>query len=423
MRFVRCAVLALALASLHAFGQVPSTLQQHLFPTDGQSRALGSDLDADQGTLVAGGTGRVYVYTLSPGGWVEMAVLAPPTVVPRQDRFGLAVAVSGDLIAVGSQNEKTGPGVFGAVHIYRQLNGQTWTFLQTLNAPVVADLELFGTSLDLDGTHLVVGDTAHRFGLGLTQGAAYAFEWNGSAFSYEGKLASTEVPRGDEYGQAIAIEGNTLLIGAPQEDISPNLGDGGAVYVYQRVNDSWLFSERLQAQAPESGARFGSSVALDQNHAVIGAANQTVKGQELAGKVHLFFRTTSWNEIASFTSDAPVEQEQFGTSVSIVGNVAMGGRPGYSPVGMQTVRGGARVMKRSGGMWAIGEDLAAPDGENLDRFGSSVLVHRGELIVGAALDDVPVSGGTIPDWGSIYVLAGGSVTNDLFADGFEEPNQ
>ena len=399
LRSVRCAVqcgLALALASWHAFGQVPSTLQQHLFPTDGQSRVLGSDLDADQQTLVAGGTGRVYVYTLGPGGRVEMGVLEPPTVVPRQDRFGLAVAVSGDLVAVGSQNEKTAPGAFGAVHIYRRLSGQTSTFLQTLNAPVVAELERSGTSLGLDGTHLVVGDTAHRFGLSPTQGAAYAFEW----FSHEAILASTDVPRGDEYGQATAIEGNTILTGAPQEDISPNLGDGGgAVYVYQRVNDSWLFSERLQAVAPESGARFGSSVALDHNQAVIGAASQTVKGQEPAGKVHLFFRTTSWNEVASFTSDDPVEQEQFGTAVSIVGNVAMGGRPGYSPVGIQTVRGGARVMKLSAGMWAIREDLAAPDDENLDQYGSSVLVYRGELIVGAALVDVPVNGDTIPDWG------------------------
>ncbi|MCB1634582.1 MAG: hypothetical protein KDI51_08330 [Xanthomonadales bacterium] len=414
------------LAVLASFGspvraQIPSELQQQLFPTDSLGRQLGLDLDADADTLVGGGGSRVYVYARAAGSWGDAQVIEPVSLVAGQNNWGCGVAVSGDLLAVGSQTEQNTNGGTGAVHIYQRQAGGNWAYQLTVVSPEPTDSTLFGAALDLEGEHLVVSDPFHRFGGPFPQGAVFTFEWDGTEFKYQSKLDSTTESLGDLFGAAVALHDGWLVVGAPQENGAPNLGDSGAAYVFQRTAATWTPVTRIEAQIPQSGAQFGAAVALAAETAAIGSPARTVNGQTLAGALHVFAKK-DWIEVAMLTSTDPIEQEQFGASVSTSGNLVMAGRPNFSPTGIQTARGGVRVYRRRHTGWQLAEDLAAPDGENLDRFGRSVLIHDRQLIIGAAEDNVPApGGGTIFDWGSLYLFGGGSVSEDLFADGFEAP--
>lgn len=238
-------------------------------------------------------------------------------------------------------------------------------------------------------------------------------------FTFNQKLFSTTASRSDSFGQSISLSGDWLIIGAPAEDHDINVDNSGAAYAFRKIAGVWSNTARFEAPNPQSDAHFGQALSLDGDFAIVGSQNRVVNGQVLAGAVHIV-RRGDWTETAFFTAENPVGHEQLGVAVSISGNIAMAGRTGHTPVGAPQASGSARIFKRVGTDWQMAEDVVAPDADSDDHFGSSVLIHRGQLIVGAGSDDVTGSGGTILDWGSAYVFGGGSVSDTLFADGFEE---
>ncbi len=405
-------------ASSIALAQVPSTLQQHLLPSDSQGREMGTDLDADDRTLVVGGGARVYVYEFTSQGWSNPQILIAASERPGQNEWGFGVAVSGDLIAVGSQGEQNQNGSVGAVHIYRRISGNHWTFASTVTSPDTNDSARFGASFDLEGSQLVAGDPEHRFGGPFPQGAAYVFSWNGTSFIFDQKLFSTTAPRSDSFSQSISLSGDWLIIGAPAEDHDINLNDSGAVHAFRKTAGIWSNTARFEALSPQIDAHFGQALSLGEDFAIVGSQNRVVNGQAVAGAAYIV-RGGDWTEVAYFTAENPVGHEQLGVAVSISGNIAIASRTGHTPVGAPQGSGSARIFKRVGREWHMAEDIVAPDADSADAFGSSVLIHRGQIIVGAGGDNVMAPDGTIFDWGSTYVFGGGSVSDTLFADGFE----
>jgi hypothetical protein len=148
------------------------------------------------------------------------------------DRFGEAVAVDGDFIVVGSPGRK-------AVDIYQR----SGAYVTTLT-PLDAGGEAFGSVVDISGDTIVIG--AHEDG-GFA-GAVYVSTYDGSSWSQPVKLVPAGLEAGDNFGHAVAIDGDTFAAGAHGDDEQG--GSAGAVYVYERENGVWSQADKLYGSDP-----------------------------------------------------------------------------------------------------------------------------------------------------------------------------
>jgi hypothetical protein len=175
-----------------------------------------------------------------------------------------------------------------------------------------------------------------------------------------------------QYGEAVAIDGSTLLVGASREGT-------GAVYVYQRVGGGWREQARLTPEDPAGTLNFGAAVALAGDTAVVGAPRE---GALVEGAVYVFVRQGGvWTQQARLTSAVPALQGQFGFSVGISGNRLIAGSPGADDQGEDS--GAAEVYVRQGGTWTRQARLTAPGATAGDLFGFAVDLFGTTALVGA----------------------------------------
>lgn len=169
-----------------------------------------------------------------------------------------------------------------------------------------------------------------------------------------------------QYGEAVAIDGATLLVGASMEGT-------GAAYVYQRVAGIWQLQARLVPEDPESTRDFGGAVALSGDTAVIGASRE---GDLVEGAVYVFVRQgETWEQQARLTSAVPSREGLFGFSVAVHGDDLIAGSPGSGVVEVHT--------RDRGGLWVRQARLVAPGTRNGDAFGFAVDLTGGVALVGA----------------------------------------
>lgn len=174
-----------------------------------------------------------------------------------------------------------------------------------------------------------------------------------------------------QYGEAVAIDGATLLVGAPMEGT-------GAAYVYQRVEGIWRLQARLVPEDPESTLDFGGAVALWGDTAVVGAPREG----EVEGAVYVFVRQGgTWEQQARLTSAAAAREDQLGFSVALYGNELIVGIPWADDRGKDS--GAAEVYVRNGGSWVRQARLTAPGSRDGDLFGFAVDHLHGWAVVGA----------------------------------------
>ncbi|PJF38983.1 MAG: hypothetical protein CUN54_09690, partial [Phototrophicales bacterium] len=158
----------------------------------------------------------------------------------RGDRFGRFVAASGDVIVVGAHLANGLDLRTGAVYTYDR-DSPFW--IQTAKLiPTDGDLgDAFGWPVAIDGDTLVVGAWGDD-DLGSDSGSVYVFERVGDAWMQTTKLLAPDGESSDRFGRALAIDNDTLVIGARYDD---DRGlDAGSAYVYQRVNGSWFFVDK-----------------------------------------------------------------------------------------------------------------------------------------------------------------------------------
>ena len=208
--------------------------------------------------------------------------------VLQDDNFGYSVAVDGDTAVIGVYHDNlpgTGANSFknaGSAYVFvRQADSGEWRQVAHLTASNAAEDDEFGYSVDVDGDAIVVGahQANHDPGGGADAdadtGAAYVFTKpdNGWADGNEtAKLTAYEPMADDEFGISVAVDGDTILVGAHQDD--HNGADAGAAYLFTRPYTGWTDSPETTKLIPADGAagdEFGISVAVDGDTAVIGA--------------------------------------------------------------------------------------------------------------------------------------------------------
>jgi hypothetical protein len=235
----------------------------------------------------------------------------------------------------------------------------------------------FGISVAVSGDTIVVGAQSDDEAADQA-GAGYVFVGGGSLWSDQAKLTASDAAAIDHLGEAVAISGDTAVLGAPADD--DVAGESGSAYVFVRSGTTWSEQAKLTASDPIRLHLFGAAVTISGDTIVVGAPNDG-DGGRWAGAAYVFVRNgTTWNEQANLTASSPNEEAFFGVSVAIAGNTIVVGAPGDDSAADQA--GAAYVFTRSGSTWSEQARLAASDAMAGDEFGGAVAISEESIVVG-----------------------------------------
>ena len=214
----------------------------------------------------------------------------------------------------------------------------------------------------------------------------------------EQKLMASDGVVGDQFGNGVAISGDTAVVGA--NAYGATVGGPGAAYVFVRSGNSWALQQKLTASDGATDDAFGSDVAISGDTIIVGAFGDTTGANTGQGSAYIFVRSgTAWTQQQKLTAGDGAGFDNFGYTVSIAGDTAVAGSPG-SNIGANGDQGAAYVFTRSGTAWTQQQKLTAADGLAADVFGNSVGL-AGDTVVVSAPEDT--TGGNIQQ-GSAYVF-------------------
>ena len=293
------------------------------------------------------------------------------------DKFS-RVAISNDTMVVGAPGDNPAG---GSAYVF-QRSERSWAEVLRLAgaAPVVGDG--FGMAVAIDGDTLVVGAPGQG-----GPGAAHVFVRNGPTWQLQQVLTSAPAVNGDRFGAAVAISGNTIVVGAPDED--GTAGNSGAAFVFTRGGTVWSQQATLKAQSPGAADAFGISVSIWGDSLVAGAPLEDGGGKTDSGAAFVFVRAgTVWSQQGYLKASNAEASDLFGTSVGISINTVVAGAPGEDSTGSPTNNsllnsGAAYTFDRSGAVWSAGAYLKASNIDSSTEFGTAVAIDRVHLIIGA----------------------------------------
>jgi len=266
-----------------------------------------------------------------------------------------------------------------------------WQQQQKLSASDANEWDYFGTSVAIDGNYAIVGACYADVGGPIdNRGAAYIFKWTGSNWSQQDKLLASDGASGDNFGWSVSISGEYAIISAPGDNSSI-----GSAYIFKRNGTSWSQQAKLTASDGATGDEFSYSVSISGDYAIVGAYDDTDLGINNCGSAYIFEKppggwvdATETIKLFAF-EPGPTSSERFGFSVAIDGNTAIVGANFSSPTPQLIQSGAAYIFKREGIYWVPQPPkLTASDAKGGDEFGSSVAIDANYAVVGAPWDDI-----------------------------------
>jgi len=303
----------------------------------------------------------------------------------------------------------------GSAYVYVRSNG-VWSEQQKLTASDGAERDNFGFSVSISGNTAVIG-APYDDDRGANSGSAYVYVSSNGVWNEQQKLTASDGAPDDRFGHSVSISGDTAVIGANRDD--DNGSFSGSAYVYVRSNGVWSEQQKLTASdgAPDDRFGFGFTVSISGDTAVIGAHRDDDNG-DASGSAYVYVRSNGvWSEQQKLTASDGAPNDFFGYSVSISGDTAVIGANQDDDNG--SFSGSAYVYVRSNGVWSEQQKLTASDGASTDYFGFSVSISGDTAVIGAYQDD---DNGDASGSAYVYVLAPNFqdtpavITGDLNAD-------
>ncbi|MFO7900513.1 MAG: discoidin domain-containing protein [Planctomycetota bacterium] len=352
-------------------------------------------------------TGSAYIFERRPEGWVSTGRRWPNVVsYPGYNyRFGAYTAVSGDWAFVGAAKGETyvyhkdAPGSWrhtatlsrsgpmaadggillfgeagndtngqdaGAVSVYRR-SGTTWQPTDVLYAPDPTPQALFGRAFAIDGDTVVVGapadDVWHADGIG----SAYVFKDLGSSWEFQGKVRAGDNRR-DDFGTSVDIDSDRIVVGR---------GRGGEdAYVFRNIGGVWQQEARLIPPDGETGDSFGSAVGLSRNTVVVGASHHE-HGGAVEGAAYVFqYNGAEWRLAEKITPADTAPGQFLGDAVAAADSTVLAAT-GYGDFALVAdgtdITGGAQSLARSadGQFLYVGRSGVVPELVNLALSGTA----------------------------------------------------
>ncbi|MEO1623898.1 MAG: T9SS type A sorting domain-containing protein [Bacteroidota bacterium] len=258
-------------------------------------------------------TGAAYVFKRNEDGrWVELQKLSASDRAFR-DEFGQLVAISRDYIAIAAPGEDQGPSggntvsEAGSVYLFRNNGNDTWIEVQKIVASDRGSSDRLGTYLDMTDQYLVAGAAFEDHDLAgnnfeAAAGAAYVFELNAMDQWVEvQKLVASDREERDLFGLSVAIDGEVIIIGSPNDETDENganpISSAGSIYVFEReTNGRWTEKQKI-VPTNRGASRFGTGTAICGNSIMVGGSQDA----SFTGKTFFFERCPS--SIPSLTDE------------------------------------------------------------------------------------------------------------------------
>lgn len=414
--------------------------------------------------------------------WAQEAYIKAPN-AESNDYFGFSVGINGDTLVVGANNEDSSQTTItngttasgngglnsGAAYVFVR-SGSTWSNQAYLKSSNSETNDTFGTSVGISGNTIVVGSDGEdsnqsTISNGTTAssnndmsfaGAAYVFVKSGSNWSQQAYLKAPNVKDQVAFGQTVAIDGDTIVVGAQKEDgtqttisngtTAPTISGSsniGAAYVFVRSGSNWNHQAYLKVPNPSASLEFGYSISIHGDTIVVGTPNEdsnqtTITNGNTAssntsatgsGAVYVFKRTgNNWAQEAYIKAPNAEASDGFGSAIALNENTLVVSAPGEdsnqttvtngttaSSNNSATDSGAAYVFVRSGSNWTQQSYLKASNAEASDGFGKAVGLGWDAIAVGAHGEDsnqTTISNGTtassnnsLSSSGAIYVFA------------------
>ena len=418
-------------------------------------------------------SGAVYIFIRTGTDWRQQAYIKASN-ADASDHFGFSVALSGDTLVVGAPFESSNStGVnpsttitggadpqgdnnasdSGAVYVFTR-SGSTWNQRAYIKASNTGAEDDFGSWVALSGNTLAVGarhEDSYSAGVnpsttitgganpqgdnsfrGTDSGAVYVFTRSGTdntTWAQQAYIKASNTDREDSFGRPIALSGDTLAVGATDEDNGTGtygkqsdntLINSGAVYIFTRSAGTWSQEQYLKASNPGRDDRFGGSLALSDGTLAVGAAGEDSgskgvdgdQGDNIttgkdsgkdSGAVYIFTRSgTTWNHrayIKASNAGGGIDNsgrflgDQFGYSLALSGDTLVVGAPfewsnaknvnGDQKDNSMLGSGAVYLFTRSGGSWSQKAYIKASNPDGGDGFGASAALAGNTLAVGA----------------------------------------
>ncbi len=223
----------------------------------------------------AGGQGAAYIFTRSGGVWSQEARLIGFT--GTNGIIGDNIAIDGNTAVLGVLGTSSGS---SSVQIYVR-NGTTWTEQQRITNV---------GNVTVGGVVAINGDTLVSTALGVlnaSNGAAYVFVRSGGAWTPQQVLIPSNTGTSPSFGREMAVNGNTIVIGA-WADVSVAGSGAGSAFIYQRSGTTWTETQKIFSADLHSGDAFGWSVDLSNSNVVIGAPGDAIGSINSQGSAYIF---------------------------------------------------------------------------------------------------------------------------------------
>ena len=255
----------------------------------GDVAVIGARLDDDP--VQGSGSAYVFGYDADLGVWIEQQKLFPP----KSGRFGTSVSLQGDVVVIGAPGDDTQGFNAGAAYIFRfEPQTQLWVQEQALLPTDPTEGAAFGWTVSLDGDTALIGaysaDTERVF----RPGAAYVFRFDGKQWIQQQKLTASDGNTSDRFGWSVSLHGDMALIGAQLDDDYAN--GSGSSYIFTFDGAEWSETAKLRYKAVQGVHAFGVSVATDGEHVIVGANFTTVDGDAEAGAAYIYGGLGDCNE-------------------------------------------------------------------------------------------------------------------------------
>ncbi|MFQ5653589.1 MAG: hypothetical protein ACE5GW_02515 [Planctomycetota bacterium] len=385
-----------ALAQLAASGGGAGDRLGHAVSISGDVAVAGSPFHEEFFLNLNAGAASVYRWT--GGGWVEETLLIAGDGGVGEE-FGFSVAALGDLVMVGARYAQGALAPHaGAAYLYHW-DGSSWTQEWKLTASDGLTGEEFGFSIDLTADLAIVGAPHSSNPTGVDTGCAYIYRKVGGVWLEEARMAADDGVSGDRFGASVAIDGDVAVVGAP---LSSDIGTGsGAAYVYRHVAGAWTQELKLIAADASAFAQLGTSVSASGGAILAGAIRAQDGSGDTTGAGYVFRDAAgTWLEEAKLLPSSGGTGDLYGASVDLEGDRALLG----SELGE-----GAALFERSAGVWAEGATILIIPPILEEHFGASVSLSGDRAMIGAPFRD-----GTAVDSGGVELFFVGVGTDCNF---------
>ncbi len=332
-------------------------------------------------------SGSAYIFRRTESGWTRDVELAPSDLTDLS-RFGYSVAIDGDYAVVGSPDQTAEQGRFGSAYIFERTSGG-WRQVEKVYERTDTDGygRGFGRAVAIEGEYAYIG--APGVNAHPNAGAVYVFQRRTAGWRRVARLTASDCARFDFFGNSLAIDDDTLIVGAVYT----------GVYAFYRSADGWSdgqedarFPQDPRVRLVLGGPARVRSVAVSGDYAVVGVGLAEdvpeVDGSRGDGIAAVFRRDgAGWTRVGDLTPNAVVGRDYYGSAVTMYGDYAVASAFRDDQNDLPN-SGSVYVFRREGAQWSQFTALYSPNASENDNFGSAIAMDSGRLVVGSQWDNL-----------------------------------